>query len=386
MMEPIYLDNSTITRPSDRAISQLLPYLTDYWGHPLAPHRYGERLYPSIEESYRSIYKLLGAASEDTIIFTSSGAEAVNQAIFSVYLHSMVKGGRTQFVTTAIEEAPALMGIGRLEEMGAKLKVAVPNGEGVVDARSIGDQLSARTAMVSLSFANGMTGVVQPIQEIAALCKERGVYLHVDLSHVVGKLKIDLQELSVDFASVEGSLFHAPRGIGALFVRQGVELSALIAGGMEQGGYRAGCPNLPLMVAMSQACKEAIETSDLFCTEIARLRSKLEQGVVDAYPDARILFPGSLRLPHVSVIAFPGIVNEMMLYRLNQAGVCASIGGGSSQQLSLLLKACKVEPLLALSAVHFSLSRETKEEEIDRAIVLIAGIAKELRTLSLGVL
>lgn len=386
MIEPIYLDNSTITRPSDRAISQLLPYLTDYWGHPLAPHRFGERLYPSIEESYRSIYKLLGAAPEDTIIFTSSGAEAVNQAIFSVYLQDMIKGGRTQFVTTAIEEAPALMAIGRLEEMGAKVKIAQPNSEGIVDAQAIGDQLSARTAMVSLSFANGMTGIIQPIQEIAMLCKERGVYLHVDLSHVIGKLKINLAELGVDFASMEGSLFHAPRGIGALFVRQGVELAALIAGGMEQGGYRAGCPNLPLMVAIAQAAKEALETNDLFCTEIARLRSKLEQGVLNAYPDAKILFPESLKLPHITVIAFPGIVNEAMLYRLNQANICASIGGGSAQQLSLILKSCKVEPMLALSAVHFSLSRETKEEEVDQAIVLISDIAKELRSLSVGVL
>lgn len=379
MARGIYLDNSTTTRPSDQTLSKMMPFFTERWGSPSAPHQMGQELYPAIEESLKTIYALLGAKESDDFVFTSSGAEAINHVIMSAYEDITIPTGKNQFITSNIDEAPTIMSIERLEKYSCVGKMAKANPLGQITYQAIADTINPRTAMVSLSWANGLTGIINPVAEIGALCKERGIKYHLDATHVLGKLFFELQEIGADFITFNGDNLHAPKGTGGLFIKEGTKCSPFIVGGVEQAGRRAGSLNVPFLAALGQAAKETSETRDLLCTEVARLRNKLEAEVKRGFPEAVIFFQDRDRLPHCTVIGFPGAVNEAMLYALNRKNVFASIGGGRYQQIGLLLMAEGIEETLAHSSVCFSLSRETTEDEIDRAAEIICETAHRLR-------
>ena len=382
-MNNIYLDNSTITRPSDRAVSKMLPFITeDLWGSPSTPHQMGQRLLPSMEESYKSIYKMLGAKDTDSFILTSSGAEAVNHVIFSTYYDVSRLTGKNHFVTSFIDEAPSIMAIGRLEHYSCVGKMVKANSQGMIRGKDIAETISPRTALVSLSWANGLTGVINQVAEISEVCKERGIIFHLDASHVLGKLFFELEDVGADIISFNGANLHAPQGTGGLYIKEGHKLSSFILGGLEQAGLRAGSINVPGLIALGEASKEAVENRDYMCTEVARLRNKLETGIVKGYPEAVIFFKQQERVPHITAIGFPGISNEAMLFALNRKGVLASIGGGNFQQIGLVLAASGIDETLAQTAVSFSLSRETHEGDIDRAIEIVVETTKKLRKLS----
>lgn len=382
MPQDIYLDNSTTSRPSPQAVSRMLPFFSELWGLPTQPHRMGQELMGPMEEAYRSIYALIGAKEEDDVIMTSSGAEACNHVIASVYQDITLPTGKNHFLVSHTDEAPSLMAVGRLEQMGCMGKMLEPLQGGIVTKELVAEALTPRTALVSLSWADGLTGIIQPVQEIAALCQERGVLLHLDATHVIGKLFYDLEEIGAHFISFNGDQIHAPKGTGGLYIRRGVKLSPLIVGGLEQNGKRAGTFNVPGLIALGAAAKEALEARDYVGTEVARLRNHLEQGITEAVKEAVVLFHQQERLPHCTTIAFPGVASEALLYLLNRRKLYASIGGGSFQQIGLILVSCGVPEELALSAISFSLSRETEEEEIEKAIQIIVESVKQLRNLS----
>lgn len=374
----IYLDNSTTTKPSEKAISRMLPFFTDSWGVPSAPHQKGQELFHAMGESYKILYSFLGAKEEDHFVLTSSGAEAVNHVIHAAYREMTLQTGKNQFLTSACAEAPSIMAMERLDPLGCISKLIDVDTNGNITAETLAGAISPRTALVSISWANGLTGVIQPLQPIAELCKQRGILLHIDATHVLGKLFCENEEIQAQYISFNGDHLHAPKGTGGLLIKQGVKCPPFIAGGSDQGGLRAGPMNVPSLAALAAAAHEAIDSRDYVCTEIARLRNKLESGIVQGYPEAKILFGDQERIPTCACIAFPGIVNEALLYALNKKNVYASIGGGNLQQLTLMLAAIGVDPSLAQSAVSFSLSRYTTEEEIDRAIEIITEAALSL--------
>lgn len=357
----------------------MMPLLTDMWGSPSAPHTGGHELLPGITESYNAIYALLGARDIDDFVFTSSGAEAINQVILSAYFDVTIPTGKNHYVTSHIDEAPFLMAIGRLEQLGCVGKMVLPNKKGQVTAKAISEAISPRTALISISWANGLTGVINPIAEIAKLCEEREILLHLDATHLLGKLYAELPDIGAHFVSFNGEQLHAPKGTGGLFIKAGNRCSPFILGGIEQGGFRGGSYNLPGFAALGQAAKEAVDSRDLLCTEVARLRDKLEMAIVANYPEAIPFYCDQERLPHCTTIAFPGISNEAMLYMLNRKGVYANIGGGSFQQIALILTGAGIDEAIAHSAVNFSLSRETNEDEIDRAVAIIVECANHLK-------
>lgn len=385
MAHEIYLDNITTTRPSEMSVSKMLPFYTERWGHPSAPHHKGQELFPAISESLKHIYELLGAKEDDDFVFTSSGAEAINHIILSAYTDISLTTGKNQFITSQIDEAPSIMAIGRLERFNGVGKMVMPNSSGKITAHAIAEAMTPRTALVSLNWANGLTGVINPVQEISQLCQSRGAALHLDATHVLGKIYFDLQEINPTFLSFNGDHLHAPKGTGGFYIKSGVKCSPFLLGGIEQAGHRAGCFNIAGLAALGQAALEALDSRDLICTEVARLRDKLEKGILQGFPESIIFFSQEERLPHCTVIGFPGINNEALLFSLNRKGLYASIGGGSFQQLGIILQTAGVDEILANSAISFSLSRETTEEEIDRAIDLIVDIAKKLRKIT-GVL
>jgi len=382
MPRGIYLDNSMTTRPSLEAVSTMMPFFSDKWGTPSAPHRGGEELSSSIIEAYDFVYSLVGARDIDDFVFTSSGAEAINQVILSSYFDVTQNTGKNQFITTHIEEAPPIMAIGRLEKLDCVGKMVYPDKKGQITAEILSEAITPRTALISMSFANGLTGVINPISEIAALCKDRGILLHVDITHALGKLECDFGDSDIAFVTFNGDHIHAPKGTGGLFIRAGIKCSPLILGGIEQGSMRAGSYNVAGFVALGAAAKEAVDAKDLLCTETARLRDKLERGIVANFPTAVPFYSDQERLPHVLAVSFPGIANEAMLYALNRKGVFASIGGGNFQKIDIILAACQVPQKIAECAINFSLSRETTEDDIERAIDIVSTTAKQLRKLS----
>jgi len=378
-MNAIYLDNSLITRPSEESASEMISALSGKWGTSCAPHRFGHQNLPLMEAGYRCLYSLLGADENDVVVMTSSGTEAVNHVVHSVYRDVTVETGKNHFLTSATDEAPAIMAMSHLEKLGCVCRMVDVDEQGLVTREAVGDNVTPRSALLSLSWGCGLTGVIQPVRDIAEVCRERGILFHLDASHVLGKLHFDLKDVGADFITFEGSLVHAPQGTGALWIREGVKLSPFLYGGLEQGGHRAGPLNLPGLAALGKAASQLLESRDLLCMEGVRLRNMLEEGVQAGYPGAKPLFTEQERLPHITAISFPGIANEALLFALSEEGLYASIGGGLQQQLSLVLESCRVEPMLAHSAVSFSLSRETTEGDIEQAVDIIVKTANKLR-------
>jgi cysteine desulfurase len=321
----IYLDNSSTARPSEKAVSAMMPYWTTHWGTPTTPHPKGQELYPALTEYYQMLYACIGAKENDQVILTSSGAEAVNHVIASVYRDVTLATGKNQFLTSKADEASSIMAISHLEPFGCVGKMIEVNGQGIATAQAVADCLSPRTALVSLSWANGLTGVIQPVAEIAELCRQRGVRLHLDATHIMGKLFYELEEIQPDYLTFNGEQLHGPKGTGMLYIKQGIHCSPFIFGSADQGGMRAGGLNMPGLAGLAIAVQETLESRDLLCTETARLRNQLEQGILKGFPQAKICFKEQERLPHCTTLLFPGIANEALLFILNRRGALAVV-------------------------------------------------------------
>ena len=265
----IYLDNSTTTRPSEKAISSMMPYWTTYWGSTSAPHQKGQELFPALTAHFKTLYECIGASEEDQLILTSSGAEAINHVVASVYRDVTIPSGRNQFLMGAWDEAASMMAINHLEPMGCVSKMIPVNGQGMITAESIIDRLSPRTALISISWGNGLTGVIQPLEEIAALCKERGVRLHLDATHIFGKFYYDLKETGADYLTLNGEQCHGPKGSGLLYIKKGMICSPFIFGSADQAGMRAGGLNMPSLAGLACAIKKLLEYRNFLCTETA---------------------------------------------------------------------------------------------------------------------
>lgn len=383
-MRGIYLDNSMAAKPSPRAIGAMLPFYNEFWGTPSAPHQGGYEVSGPLEASYRAIYRLLGASVDtDLLVATSSGAEAVNQVFHSIYWGASRSGGGSEYIVAATDEAPALMCVSRLEELGCRGVMAEPDASGVITADSIDKLITSKTALVSLSWGNGLTGLLHPAADIGALCRAKGIPFHCDVTHVLGKLACNPTALGATYLTFDGRPLHAPQGAGGLLFVGDALRHPLIVGGVEQACLRAGSVDIPALIGLGEASREADEERDYLCTEVARLRNKLEEGLTASCPKAQALFLHCERLPHIAVVAFPSVVNEALLFLLNRRKCFASIGGGSFQQLALILETCSIPPQLAHSCISFALSRNTTEEEIDCAIEVVAAAIQQLRATTL---
>ncbi|HEY2810484.1 MAG TPA: aminotransferase class V-fold PLP-dependent enzyme [Rhabdochlamydiaceae bacterium] len=331
-----------------------------------------------IERCCAQILHSLGGEETRTFHFCSSGAEAINCAFFSHYFDSVRLSGQNQFLTSQVESAPFLCSMQRMEESGCCAKFISPNAQGQITREILLKALKARTGFLSLSWAQGLTGVIHPIADLAESCKERNIALHVDISHILGKIYFRLDDLPIDFLTFDGQLADAPQGTGGLILRKGASFTPLIAG--------KASPSLSLLSALSTALASHADLCDHYCLEIARLRDKLEQGIKSAIADAVIFFERAERLPHCTAIGFPGVSAEALLYLLQRNKVYATIGGGTEQRLSHVLIASGVPSLLAESAVSFSLSSKTTEEEIDCALKVIVASVKQLKNCSSQIL
>lgn len=379
MRPSIYFDNSSFGAPSPGAINAMLPFFTESWGDPTAPYDRGQRLQAPIKAAVESLCRLLGASLEDEIILTSSGAEAVNHVVASTYHDVTRMTGRNHYLVGATDEAPAIMATLRLQERGCLVTLVPGASDGTIPVNSIAESLSPRTALLTLSWGNGLTGVLNSVQEIGALCDERGVVFHLDVTQVIGKMPCDISDTGADFITFNGTGLHGPVGTGVLLLRKRRKLSPFIVGGKECGAFRGGDINVPGLIGLGVAAEEAWGVRESVSIEIARLRGALEEGILASVPGSLVFFPESRRLPHCTAIRFPGCVSEALLFHLNRHGVAACMGGGSLQQIGYNLRACGVEAVASHEALSFSLSRYNTFEEVDKAVMIVAGAAAHLK-------
>ncbi|WP_416669574.1 cysteine desulfurase NifS [Egbenema bharatensis] len=380
MSAVIYLDNNATTRIDPEVVEAMLPYLTEYYGNPSSMHSFGGQVGKAIKTARSQVAALLGA-EESEIIFTSCGTEGNNTAIRAALA---AQPDRKHIITTQVEHACVLNVCKQLEKQGYTVTYLSVDHQGQIDLAELEAALTGNTALVSTMYANNETGVILPVAEIAALAKAYGATSHVDAVQVVGKLPLNLKASPIDLLTLSGHKLHAPKGVGALFVRRGFRFRPFLIGGHQERGRRAGTENVAGIIALGKAA----ELAQQHLSEVSReqqLRDRLEQGLLSTIPDCQVNGHPTKRLPNTTNIGFKYIEGEAILFSLNQHGICASSGSActsGSLEPSHVLRAMGLPYTILHGSIRFSLSRYTTDAEIDRVLELMPGIVERLRALS----
>jgi len=375
-----YLDNNATTQTAPEALQAMVPYFREIYGNPSSIHRFGGQVGRVVSNARAQVAGLLNA-SPDEIVFTGGGSESDNMAIRGTL--EALAGKKRHIVTTRVEHPAVREVCHYLEKSGYRLTEIPVDGDGALDLDALDKAITADTAIVSVMWANNETGVVFPIEKIAELAKSRGAVFHTDAVQAVGKVPIDLKRVPIDLLTLSGHKLHAPKGIGALYVRRGTKLVPLIIGGHQEGGKRAGTENVPGIVGLGTACEHTRKNMGEDNPRMARLRDRLELGLLSSCTGARV--NGINRLPNTLNISFEYIEGESILIMLDDLGISASSGSActsGSLEPSHVLRAMGVPFTLAHGSVRFSLSRYTTEEEIDHVIRHMPAIVDRLREIS----
>jgi|SRR5438105_4327715 len=366
----IYLDNNATTPLHPVVLGVLNDALRDVFGNASSVHKEGQTARRRIEEARDAVALLIGATARE-IVFTSGGTESNNAAIFGV----MGTHGRHHIVTTAIEHPSVLEPVQELARRGHEVTLVPPARSGEVSAPAMIAAIRPDTRLVTMMLANNETGVVQPVEEVAKACRERGIHFHCDAVQAIGKIAVDVHALAVDSLAMGGHKLHAPKGVGALYVRQGLVLDRHLFGGSQERRRRAGTENVPLAVAFGAAAaivRDLAPTSD-----VATLRDRLERDLLSSEFPVTINGAGTRRLPNTSSITFRGADAEGIVIGLDLKGVAVSTGSACSSgrvEPSRILSAMGLSDDDARSTVRISLSRFTTSAEIDRAVELIREV------------
>ncbi len=374
----IYFDSNATTSVAPEVVQAMLPYLTENWGNPSSPYRLGKKLVGPIEAARESVAALIGADSAE-VIFTSCGTESINTAITSCLYSQPTK---RHIVTTAVEHSATKNCCAALEERGYEVTYLPVNRDGSLDLKLFEQSLRPETAVVSMMWANNETGVLFPIREIAAICRQRGILIHTDAVQVPGKLKLDVNELGVDLLSLSAHKLHGPKGVGLLYVRKGTPFRALIVGGHQEEGHRGGTENVPYMVAFGRAAELAHAVTVQSQRKLAALRDNLESEIFAKIPHTARNGAKEPRLPNTTSIAFAGVEAEALLMMLDQLNICASSGSActtGSVAPSHVLTAMGLSPVEARSTIRFSLDYETSEEDVAYLMSHLPRVVAELR-------
>jgi cysteine desulfurase len=359
----------------------MLPYLRDYYGNPSSMHTFGGQLHRKVEEARGRVAQLIGA-EPDEIIFTSCGTESDNTAIMSA-VESLP--GRRHIITTRVEHPAVLNFCKHLARKGYRATFLPVNNYGQLSVDALLKAADEDTAVVSIMYANNETGNIFPIMQIGELLREKRILFHTDAVQSVGKIPIDVKKLPVDMLSLSGHKLHAPKGIGALYVRKGTRFYPYIIGGHQERGRRAGTENVASIIALGKACELAMKALDDEVPYLTRLRDKLETALLQSCPDALVNGDAGSRLPNTTNISFEYVEGEAILLRLNEYGICASSGSActsGSLEPSHVLRAMGVPFTAIHGSIRFSLSRYNTEAEVDTVTEVMPQIIQILRQLS----
>jgi cysteine desulfurase len=383
MREIIYLDNNATTRVAPEVRDAMLPYLTELYGNPSSAHTFGREMRKSVEVAREQVAELLNAADPSEIVFTSCGSESDNWAIRGVLEQQPDK---RHIITTRVEHEAVRNLCERLEKSGYEVTWLDVDEEGLLNLEELRAALRTDTAIVSIMLANNETGVLFPIEEIGRTVRENSeAVFHVDGVQAVGKIPIDLRHTHVDLFALSGHKFHAPKGVGALYVHSGIHLAPFIIGGGQERGRRSGTEAVPYIVALGAAC-ELAKSFDGHA-EVRRLRDKLEDTILDTFTNARLngTRDRARRLPNTVNISFEHIEGESILAHLDEAGICVSTGSAcnaESHVSSAVLRAMNVPYTVAQGSIRFSLGRYNTESEIDQTLDVLPAIINKLAEMS----
>jgi cysteine desulfurase len=364
MASEIYFDNNATTRLLPQVFEAMAPFLTEFYGNPSSIHRFGSQVAQKIGEARAQVAALIGAADPIEIIFTSCGTEGDNAAVRGLL---EARPGKRHIVTTQVEH-PAILGLCQhLEKRGYRVTWLGVNREGMLDLGELQESLTDDTALVTVMAANNETGVVFPVEKIGQIVKAKGIPLHVDAVQAAGKIPLKVKDSPVDLLTISGHKFHAPKGIGALYVRRGVVFPPFIIGGHQEKNRRAGTENVAGIVGMGVAAEAARKALAEDSERIGALRDRLEEALLQSCPDCRVNGRASERLPNTSNISFRYLEGESILVLLDQFEICASTGSActaGSSEPSHVLRAMGVAPDWLQGAVRFSLSRFNTDQEV----------------------
>ncbi|WP_320152113.1 cysteine desulfurase NifS [uncultured Tolumonas sp.] len=380
-MKAIYLDNNATTRLDPMVLEAMMPFMTEHYGNPSSIHGFGEPVRKGIERAREQVAALLGAAHDSEIIFTSCATEANSTAILSA-VEALPE--RKEIITTVVEHPAILEVCEHLERRGYTIHRLPVDNQGRLDLDHYQSLLSENVALVSVMWANNETGTVFPVQTMATMAKEKGVLFHTDGVQAVGKFPIHLASSDIDMLSFSGHKIHAPKGVGALYVKRGSRFRPLLRGGHQERGRRAGTENAAGIVGLGMAC-ELAEVHMPIMSHLAELRDELQAGLLEKVPCSIVTGDIENRTPNTLNIAFEYIEGEAILLMLNQLGIAASSGSActsGSLEPSHVMRAMSIPYTAAHGSVRFSLSRYTRQKEIDYVLEKLPPVIERLRSLS----
>jgi len=384
MKPPVYLDHAATTPVRPEVLEAMLPYLRDTWGNPSSAHRLGRAARAGLDQARREVAEAVGA-EPNQIIFTSGGTEADNLAIIGASLAARTRGHRMRAVVTAIEHKAILAAAHEVVHLGGEEQILPVGPDGRLELGVLDAALADGPAVVSVMWVNNEVGIVQPVEDIAARCRDAGVPFHSDAVQAFGKFPITLQSLPISLLTLSGHKVGAPKGIGALVVRARGVVDAIIHGGGQQYGIRPGTENVAGAVALGRAAALAAGEAAHETARIGALRDELAARLRAAVTDVVVHGEGAPRAPHVLSLSVPGTDSEAMLMHLDLAGICASSGSACSTgavEPSHVLSAMGVPRELALAAIRFSLGHETTPDDIERVVAAFPAIVAKVRQLS----
>ena len=383
-MKTIYLDNNATTKVDEKVLEKMIPFFCERYGNPSSMHEFGGLVGDEIQQAREEVKELFGAADSKEIFFTASGSESCNMAIRGVLNANKDK---KHIITTKIEH-PAVLNLYKLlEKLDYKVTYLNVNNRGELDFQQLEDSVNEDTALVSCMWANNETGIVFPVEKVAQTVKRINpkTKIFVDAVQAAGKIPMNVKDTMIDLVAVSGHKFHAPKGVGALYVKSGTLITPLVVGGHQEKGKRAGTENVSGIVGLGEAARLALENMEYETNVVKNLRDKLENGILSTVSNARLNSVNKNRVPNTTNIAFEYIEGELILLHLSDLGIAASSGSActsGSLEPSHVLKAMGV-PFTALhGSIRFSLSRFTTEEEIDYTIDAVQKVIKKLAEIS----
>lgn len=381
MTNTIYMDNNATTRVDPLVFEEMRPYFCDLYGNPSSMHTFGGQVGSKLAEAREKVASIIGA-NPGEIVFTSCGTEADSTAIRSAL---EAQPEKRHIITTKVEHPAVLNLTKHLVKKGYHLTLLSVDDDGMLDLDELRDSLRDDTALVSIMWANNETGTIFPIEEIAEIVHSRGALFHTDAVQAVGKLPVDMSKLPIDFLALSGHKLHAPKGIGALYVRKGVAFRPFLIGGHQERGRRAGTEAVPSIIALGKACELAQQNIEHENTVVKGLRDRLEEGLISAISDTRLNGHKTERLPNTLNISFKNIEGEGILLYMNEHGICASSGSActsGSLEPSHVLRAMGVPYTFAHGSIRFSLSRFNTADEVELVIREMPAIIDRLRAMS----
>lgn len=380
----IYFDNNATTRVDDKVLEAMMPYLTTEYANPSSIYSFAKNANHAVRDARGVLKDFVNAENEKEIIFTSCGSESANMAIRGVL--NMNKNKR-HIITTKVEHPCVLNLYQALEKEGYKVDYIGVNSKGELDLAQLEEAINFDTALVSIMYANNETGVIFPIEKISEIIKSKNkeTKFFVDAVQVAGKIPIDVQAAGVDLLGISGHKFHAPKGVGALYVNSKTMITPLIIGGHQERGKRAGTENVPYIAGIAKAAELAVDHLKYEATEVKRLRDKLEANILKNVFNARLNTGITNRVPNTTNIGFEYIEGELILLHLSDLGICASSGSActsGSLEPSHVLRAMNVPFTAIHGSIRLSLSKYTTEEEVDYVSSVFPGIIEKLANLS----